>query len=295
MYRLIVLACVLTGSSAFAAQISSETTENGAKTRWSVINISSAGVVRIDEGGWSASVSAPAAGSLQSSSVQFTRTEIRDTIIYNPQSAEVMSVEGDICRVLSADSAPPPGLGFMNSPEMAEHQTKMQGAMAEAMQQMEDSGMSQREIDAMKELMGGMAMPGMQPPSKPSYSFELLDSSASVGSYRGRLYSISDQHGTERYRVVMVPVDDVPGGRKARDGMDGMMNVFRQYMQGSGLPGGYGDALMEVMQDAEFSADYPARIEDLQQNSTTEIVAASSDAADVVYEPQCERRGMMEP
>lgn len=295
MIRIFFLALLLAGSSAFAAKITSETTENGAKTRWSVINISEAGVVRIDEGGWAASVSAPAAGSMQSSSVQFSKGDIRDTIIYNPQSEELMSVEGDICRVLSADSAPPPGMEFMSSPEMSEHQQKMEGAMADAMRQMENSGMSQKDIDKMKDFMGGMNLPGMQQQTKPSYSFELVDSNASAGEYTGRLYSITDQTGMERYRVVMVPVDDIPGGRKARQGMDGMLSLFQQYMQGAGLPGGYGDALIVIMQDSEFSGDYPASIYDARENSTTEIVDADKQAAAVEFDPQCERRGMMEP
>ncbi|MEL7186706.1 MAG: hypothetical protein AAFN50_09795 [Pseudomonadota bacterium] len=301
MKQLIVLALLLAGGNVLAGQIISETTENGAKTRWSVVNINADGVMRIDEGGYGASVSTADAGSMQASSVTYTKGNVRDTIIYNPQPGEIMSVEGNICRVLSADSAPPPGMGFMNSPEMAQHQQQMAAAMSNkdrqiqmAIQQLEQSGASQADIDRMKQMLGAFDIPGMQQPETPSYSFELLDGSASAGDFNGRRYSISDQHGAERFRVVMVPVNEVPGGRKARDGMDGMMGVFEQYMQGSGLPIGLGDGLMDIMQNDEFAGDYPALIEDLQENSITAIVSASDDAANVDFAPQCERRGMME-
>lgn len=294
MTRAILVAAILiVNIPAYAATLEVETSENGVKSSWSITYVNGAGVMRVDEGSWVASVSAPAAGSIQSSTVTYTRGRIQDTIIYNPDADEILSVEGEICRVLSADSAPPPGMGFMNSPEMQAQRQQMGSAAADAIKQMEQSGASPQQIQAMKDMMGTLDIPGMEPPEPPSNDIQLVDGNVTVGDYTGRRYSISDSTGTELYRVVLASVDDLPGGQQARDGMEGMMALFEEYMQGAGLPtAGLVGGLTEFMTDQQFASDYPLQVEDLQRGTVSTVILASDDIAAVEFDPECERQDM---
>ena len=291
-YILSVLALLLC-TPADAARIATETTENDVKVRWSVTNVSEQGVMRIDEGSWQTAATASSTASSGSASLSYDRSAESSTMIYDPTAGEIISVEGSVCRVFAADSAPPPGMDFMGGAEMQAHQQQMAAALARAKQEMKNSGMSQADMEAMSRMLDGLGNRGMaQPKAKPELS--LLDDDVTVGDFDGSLYRVDNSAGVEQYRVVLVDVDDVPGGRAVRAGMDGMFAIFSDYMQGMGMSGMPGQELLRVLQDPEFAGLYPVLIEDHGRGWRTEIVAADDDAEVVEFTPDCERRGMFE-
>jgi len=280
--------------TAVAAQIETTTTENGVKTRWSITRIGENDVMRIDEGGWGSSVSMSGAASAGSdaASVRYEKGTVQDTIIYLPNPGEVMMVEGKVCRVLSKDSAAPPGMDFMNSPEMKEHQSQMAAAMANARAQMEQSGLSQAQIDAMGDLVGGFDM--AEPPQDDALHFELLDKNVSVGEFTADVYAAKIASGVEKFRFYMADIDDVPGGRAVKNGMVGMMNIYAEYMSNIGAGQLMDEAVVTIMNGPKFEDQYPVAIDDLEGNSHTVISSASSARSDVDFTPDCQKKDMME-
>jgi len=290
----LVVPLLLCLNAAIAAQIETTTTENGTKTRWSVTSIGENQLMRIDEGGWGSSVtmSGEASAGSSSANVQYEKGKVQDTIIYDPNLGEVMMVEGNVCRVLSAQSAAPPGMDFMSSPEMKDHQARMAGAMADARAQMEQSGMSQAQIDAMGDVLGGFDM--AEPPREDTLHFEAQEKNVSVGEFTADVYVAKTASGVEKYRFYMADIDDVPGGRAIKKGMVGMMNIYAEFMSNVGAGQLMDEALVSIMNGPRFEGEYPVAIDDLQDNSHTVISLASDDGPSVDLTPDCVKKDMME-
>ncbi len=297
---LVVLLLQFTAAS-HAAQIETKTTENGVPTRWSITTVGDGKKIRIDEGGWNASATASGAAAAGTGgvSVDYQKGPVRDTMFYYPDPGEIWSVEGKICRVLSRDSAPPPGMGFMNSPEMQAHQKEMAKArsgasetIAKAMQDMRDSGASQAEIDAMNRVLGGLDM-ATAPPNKKALEVERLDKNVSVGKFKLDVYLARTAGGVEKYRFYMADVDDIPGGQDIRDGMVGMMETFAELMNRMGISGMMDEGMVTIMTGPDFEGKYPVAIDDLQRKTRTEVVSTNASAGNVDFSPDCEKRDMM--
>ncbi len=285
-----------------AAQIETTTTKDGVPERWSVTSVGDGNKMRIDEGGFNAMAvaSGAAAAGNEGVSVSYEKGPVRDTMIHDPAAGEIMSVEGEICRVLSSKSAPPPGMGFMNSPEMQAHQKEMAKAMAgrdkqvaEAIAQMEQSGASKAQIDAMKKVLGGFDM-ATPPPNKDALEVERLEKNVSVGKFRADVYLAKTVGGEEKFRFYMTDVDDIPGGQDVRDGMVGMMESFADLMNQWGVGGVMDEAIVTIMTGPDFAGKYPVAIDDLQRNTHTEVVRASASAGDVDFTPDCKKQDMMQ-
>ncbi len=286
---------------AHAAQIETTTTENGVLTRWSITTVGDGKKIRIDEGGFNATgvASATAAAGTGGVDVSYEKGPVRDTMIFDPDNGEMMSVEGKICRVLSSKSAPPPGMEFMNSPEMQAHQQEMAKAMAgrdkkvaEAIAQMKASGASQAQIDAMSKVLGGFDM-ATAPPNKKALEVERVDRNVSVGEFRADVYLARTAGGVDKYRFYMADVGDIPGGQDVRDGMVGMMETFAELMKQWGVGGVMDEAIVTIMTGPDFAGKYPVAIDDLQHNTHTEVVSARASAGNVDFSPDCEKRDMM--
>ncbi len=301
--KILALPIALLAGVSFAAsdtgQIETTTTENGVKTEWTVISVGEGKKIRVDGGGWNASASASGAAAAGSGGkVSYDKGRVKDTMIYDPETREIMSVEGKVCRVMNA-SAGVPGMGHMNSPEMQAHQKQMAEAMAgankqiaEAMAQMKKEGASQAEMDAMNQVLGGFNMAG-QVPNKDALEVELVDKNVSVGKYKADVYLARTASGIEKYRFYMADVDDIPGSQPVRDGMVGMMETFAEMMDNMGVGGLMDEGISTVIASSEFKGQYPVAIDDLQRNTHTEVTNARADAGNVDFSPDCEKRDMM--
>ncbi len=287
---LAVLALAL-AAPLLAAQIESKTTRNGVPESWSVTSVGPGGVLRIDEGGFSSTASG--------GGLTFAKGAIRDTMIFDPEAGEIMSVEGSVCRVLSSSSAPPPGMEFMDSAEMQAHQEEMARAMAganeqiaEAMKQMRESGASQAELDMMENMMEGFQVPGGRPEDN---RLEIVaeDRGVSVGEFEADVYLAKSPAGVEKFRFYMTDVDDIPGGEAIKDGVVGMMNTMADVMKSMGVGQIMDDGMMTVINGPEFKGKYPVAVDDLQAGTRSEVTSASGRKADVDFSPDCEKRDMM--
>jgi hypothetical protein len=220
-------------------------------------------------------------------------------MIYNPDTAEIMSVEGNICRVLSRDSAPPPGMDFMGGADMQAQQRQMAEAMkganaqiAEAMRQAKESGASQAEIDAMNAMLGNIGRSSAFATDN-SLHVVSLDRSETVGDYRTDVYVARTAADVDKYRLYMVDIDKVPGGRSVKDGIVGMVNTFADYMEGINAGALMNEGLTTVLTSAQFADSYPVAFEDLRLGTRTVIVNASAAASSADFAPACEKRDMM--
>ena len=294
-----VIPALLIAANSGAAEIVTETTENGVKTRWSVTSISPDNIMRIDEGGWGSSSTMSAEASAGGSpGVTYIQGRADDTTIYNPDSGEIMSVEGNICRVLSKDSAPPPGMDFMGGADMQAHQRQMAEAMqgansqiAEAMKQAQQSGASQAQVDAMNAMLGGLGQSPIE--TDDALRVVSLDRMEIVGDYKTEVFLARTAAGVDKYRLYMVDVDKVPGGRSVKDGMTGMVNTYAEYMEGINAGALMDEGLTTVLTSPQFADSYPAAFEDLQMGTRTAITKASAGASDANFKPVCDKRDMM--
>ena len=292
---------LMIGATAGAAEIRTETTQDGHKIRWSVTRISPDDIMRVEEGGFGSSVSMSAEGSAGgTATMNYIKGDANDVTIYNPHSKEIMSVEGKVCRVLSADSAPPPGMDFMGGAEMQEHQRQMAEAMkganaqiAQAMAQAKQGGASQAELDALNR---ATAMLGLtEGPEQTDDALEIisLDRKETVGEYTTDVYLARTVAGVDKYRLYMVDIDEVDGGGKVKRGMVGMVGLYGEYMEGINAGALMDESLTTVLTSEQFEDWYPAAFEDLERNTRTAIVHASAAESTANFDPDCEKKDMM--
>jgi len=114
-----------------------------------------------------------------------------------------------------------------------------------------------------------------------------------VGDYDTDVYLARTAGGVEKYRLYMVNIDKVPGGRDVKAGMVGMVNLYGEYMEGINAGALMDESLTTVLTSDQFKDSYPAAFEDLQRNTRTAITNASAGASNADFTPECEKRDMM--
>lgn len=297
----VVIPALMIGAFAGAAEIATETTENGVKTRWSVTSISADNLMRIDEGSWGgSSTMSDEASAGGSADVTYFQSSADDTTIYDPHLEEIMSVEGNICRVLSKDSAAPPGMEFMGGADMQEHQRKMAEAfkgadaqIAGAIEQARQGGASQAQLDMMNAMLGGLGQAPVE--TDDTLHVVSLDRTETVGDYQTEVFLATTAAGVDKYRLYMVDIDRVPGGRSVKDGMIGMVNLYGEYMEGINAGALMDESLTTVLTSPDFADSYPAGWFDVETGTLTAITKASAAPSNADFGPDCTKKDMMSP
>lgn len=295
----ILILTVTMGSSSYAAHIVTDTRDGDTLIKRSHTYANSDGDLRVDEQGFSSSATTSDSASTKSKpKVTFTPGPIEDTMIYQSRGKAVVVLEGEVCRKLTADSAPPPGLGAMGGnmgdarKQMAEAMQQANAAMEQAMAEARKQGMTPEQ----EKMMRQFTKPAMNiPDTKPrnALSISPLNDTVKVGQYSGEGYLVSDSDGNEKYKIWMTPASKIKGAKHVRKGLEGMMAVYEKYMDKMG-----GTALMDTSLSAMFKKDefknmYPIRTEDLNSGEITEVVEVRTDDGDVDFYPECEERDMM--
>ena len=294
MYKIaIVLISVVFCHSSMAGHIVTDTRVVDTLIQRTDTYANSAGDLRVDERGYGSSSTTSADAAIGSSpSVNFHLGEINDTMLFQSNGDAIVILEGDTCRRMTADSAPPPGLGIPGM-NLGEGNKQMNDALAqasskieEAMRQARREGMTaeqQRQLEQFtKPFTQAQAI-------KPRDTLEIysLGQRTRVGSYSAEGFGVRDLDGNEKHRVWVVPTEDIAGGSEVRNAMQGMLDTYAEYLEQMG-----GGALMDtglaaMFEKAELAGKYPVRIEDLDSGEITDVVEAHSSDGGVEYYPDC--------
>ncbi len=288
---------ILLLNTTFAAHIATETREDSVLTKRTDTYANSSGDLRIEERGYGSTVSSAAEGGGSTPNIEYVLGDVQDTMLFQINGEAIVSLEGDTCRKMTADSAPPPGLGGPgmslggNQRQMADAMAQANSAIADAMAQARQQGMSDDQARALEQLTKGLGNSGMVKP-RDSLDIESLNKRMQIGSYTADGYRVIDQDRVEKHRVWLVDTDKIDGGEDVRNAMEGMMKTYEAYLDSMG-----GGALMDtglaaMFQKDEFSGKYPVRIEDMHSGEITDVVAADHDGPAVDYYPDCVEKDM---
>ncbi len=287
------------GHTAIAAHIVTDTRNGDTLIKRTHTYANSDGDLRVDEQGFSSSATTSASASAGSApKVTFTPGPIEDTMIFQAREKAVVVLEGKVCRKLTADSAPPPGLGAMGGNmadaqrQMAEAMKQANAAMEQAMAEARKQGMTREQEAMMKKFTNpAMNIPNTKP--RGTLSVSSLDDTVKVNGISGKGFLVADSDGNEKYKIYVAPVSKIKGASDVRKGLEGMMTTFEQYMDKMG-----GSALMDTSLSAMFKKDelknmYPIRTVDLNSGEVTDVVEVRSGDGDAEFYPECEERDMM--
>lgn len=283
-------------TSTLAAHIVTDTRSGSDLVKRTHMYANSAGDLRIDEHGFevSASVSSDAAVGESPAKVEYKPGDIDDTTIFQAREQAILMLEGDTCRRMTADSPPPPGLGMgMGGADLSDVNKQMADAMKQAssaielaMEQARKEGMTEDQERAMKQFTQPFTEAGEIKP-RDALQIEKMNQRTRVGRYSAEGYRVTDTDGVEKHRVWVVDAGKVSGGAHVKNAMEGMVNVYEQYLDALG-----GRALMETSLTTflfkdELAGTYPVRVEDIETGEVTDVVEASNGSAGVEYYPDC--------
>lgn len=288
----IAMLMMITTTTAFAAEIVTQTRQGGAVVAQTHTFANAAGDLRIDERGPRArAASASAAGGAGSSAnpPPFEAGELLETTIFQQREQAIVSLEGSICRKLSVADRPaaaPRAEPRRKRGRFAEAMGKAGAAIEEAMEQARRDGeMTEEQARAMREFMGGRGL------SEPlSYEVRATGETVDVNGYRGEGYEVVDSRGTVAQRLWMTPTKRLKGARDVRDAMEGMMAAYREFLDQMGGGAVMDTSMIAVFESDELAGKYPVRIEDFESGEVTDVVDVRS--ADADYYPDCEERSM---
>lgn len=286
-------------SSSFAAHIITDTRDGDTLVMRTHTYANSDGDLRVDEQGFSSSSTMSSEASVNSKpKVTYTPGRIEDTIIYQSRNKAVIFLEGNICRKLTADSAPPPGVAAMGGDigeaqkQMADALKQASSAIEQAMEEARKQGMTPEQEKMMRKFTNpAMNLEELKP--RGALSISPLNDTVKVGRYTGEGYLVADSEGNEKFKIWVTPVSKLKGAKDVRKGFEGMMETYEEYLDKMG-----GSALMDTGLTAMLKKDelknmYPVRTEDLDSGEITEVVDVKSGSADVEYYPECEERDLM--
>ncbi len=295
---LLLLGVVICDAS-MAAHIVTDTRVGSTLARRTDTYANAAGDLRVDERGYGSSSSMSAAASGSEPTVNFHLGGIEDTMLFQAKGQAIVILEGETCRRMTADSAPPPGLGVpgMNlgdaNKQMADAMKQAGSAIEQAMAQARRDGMTAEQQRQLEQFTKPFTEPTV---IRPSDTLEVyaLNQSTRVGSYNAAGFGVRDLDGNEKHRIWVVPSDDIAGGTHVRAAMQGMLDTYSEYLEKMG-----GGALMDTGLAAMFEKDelantYAVRIEDLDAGEITDVVEAHNSDGGVEYYPNCVVKEMFE-
>lgn len=289
-------------SASMAALIVTETSNNSTKVGRTYTYANAAGDLRIDELSYGSSSSSVTDAAISATNnapkVNYHLGDIEDTTLFQTEGEAIVMLEGDICRRMTADSAPPPGLGVPGM-NLGDHNKQMADAMKQASSRIEaameqarkEGSMTTEQERAMKQWTDPfMTAQDIKP--RDTLEVESLGERTRVGKYNAEGFLVKDLDGNEKHRVWVVPTGEVAGGAHVRGAMMGMFNTYEKYLDKMG-----GGALMDtgmatMFRKGELADTYPVRIEDLESGDVTNVVEAHSNGPDVEYYPDCEVKTM---
>ncbi|NNF16510.1 MAG: hypothetical protein HKN70_07160, partial [Gammaproteobacteria bacterium] len=256
-----------------------------------------AGDLRIDEQGIDAEASSGAVAGGNNMTTRYSAGASRDTMLYQSRGKAMVSVEGNVCRRMTADSAPPPGMPSgrdakqMND-QMAAAMSQANAAMEEALRQARKQGMTPEQERAMAQWTQPL-MNAQSPQQKREVQIRKLNDSISVAGFKGDGYEVTDEKG-RLHRVWLAPASKVPGGRQVRAGLENMYNVFAAYMENMGGAGLVDRGMFTVFMKGEFANMYPIQTENSDSGEITRIVKADAGDSSADFYPECEVRDMFD-
>ncbi len=301
MFKLLLsFCCLVLSGSAFAAHIVTETRSGSTLIQRTDTYANSAGDLRMEDRayGSSSSVSSAASAGTSNPNVEYHLSEnVDDVTLFQSNGQAVVMLEGNVCRRLTADSAPPPGLGVPGM-DMGKHQEQMDqamkqagSAMAEAMRQAKKEGMTAEQQRALE----SFTKPFLDAPKpRPRNTLEIvpLNSRARVGNFTADGFLVKDLDGNEKSRIWVVDTSRIAGGRDVKRAMQGMFQVYEAYLDQMGGTALMDTGLATMFRKGVLRDKYPVRIEDLESGEITDVIQASSGGPVVDYYPACEERDM---
>lgn len=299
VYRIsLLLLCTFVCSASMAAHIVTETRNNAVKVGRTDTYANAAGDLRIDERSYGSSSSVSASAAVGSApKVNYHLGDIEDTTLFQTRGEAIVTLEGDICRRMTADSAPPPGLGApgMNlgdaNKQMADAMKQASSRIEEAMKQARKEGMTAEQERQLEQI----TKPFMEPQDiKPrdTLQVEPLGQRTRVGKYNADGFRVTDIDGNEKHRVWAVSTGEVAGGKHVRGAIMGMLNTYEKYLEKMGGGALMDTGLSNMFTKGELADMYPVRIEDLETGEVTDVIEAHSSGPDVEYYPECTEKDL---
>ena len=294
--KILTMVLTLTVSApAFAAHIVTETTQDNVPIKRTHHHANAAGDLRIDEQSIGARTSMSAEGGTGQATTEYLPGRIQDTTLYQSKDKAIVSLEGTICRKMTADSAPPPGMptgadmNQMNN-QWADAMKQANQAMEQAMNEARKQGMTKEQERELEK----WTKPFMDAPTakKREVTVEDLNDTMTVAGYTGNGYLITDERG-EQIKVYVTKANKIPGGKHVRKGIENMFGVYSGYMDKIGGGGLIDGSSFAVFMKGEFAGTYPIYLEELSTGEITRIIEANAKGKTVEYYPKCEVRSMM--
>ena len=297
-HLVLTLGAALSCASAHGAHIVTQTTLDGVPVEKTDTYANAAGDLRMEARRYGSSATMSAAGG--EATVTYFERDVDEITLFQSRTATIVSLEGENCMKLSADSEAPMGLGnglgdaLGGGAKMAEMMQQANNAIAEAMQEAERQGMTAEQ----KRAIESFTKPFLEAPAAApddTLSARALNETTDVGGYRATGYLVTDRTGTHTHRIWVAPVKRIPGGSDVRRAMLGMIDAYSSYLGKFG-----GEKLMDteltgLLAKAPFEQSYPVRIEDLSTRHVTDLIEASAGGGDVDYYPACKAMGLFGP
>ncbi len=213
-----------------------------------------------------------------------SRGRLNDSVVFQAKEKKVLMLDGAKCRVLGADTQPPPG---MPSGGMGQYQEQMKQAQVEMNKAFEGMAKQNPQMaEMLKKRYGGTAQ-GV-PQIKPRNDLTLVKNgqSRTIGQRQTAGFDVVESSSsTKRYTVWAAPIDSVDGGGLVGRGMQGMFGVYQEYMDRIGAGALSNTDLTGVIM-SKMRSHYPILTEDHRDNTRTELLSTADGGAADFY-PRC--------